>query len=113
MAIYHFKAKMIKRSEGKSIIAAAAYRRADKLFSAREERSYDYSDKPDVIWSELTIPHDSPEWVKAVKEKHELAPTQTISDFWNLVDANEKRKDSQPAREYLFALPIELTQEQN
>ena len=113
MAIYHFKAKMIKRSEGKSIIAAAAYRRANKLFSDREERAYDYSDKQDVILSEFAIPMNSPEWIKAIKEKHEHAPTQTISDFWNLVDANEKRKDSQPAREYLFALPIELTPEQN
>lgn len=104
---------MVKRSEGKSIIAAAAYRRADKLFSEREERSYDYTDKPDVILSEFTIPHDAPAWVKAIKEKMEHAPTQTITDFWNLVDANEKRKDSQPAREYLFALPIELTKEQN
>ena len=36
-----------------------------------------------------------------------------MKNLWNAVEANEKRKDAQLAREFNFALPRELTLEQN
>ena len=38
MAIYHLHAQMIQRSKGKNTVAAAAYRRAAKLYDEKEGR---------------------------------------------------------------------------
>ena len=45
MAIYHFTAKIIKRSHGRSAVAAAAYRSASAFTDQRQGQSFDYSDK--------------------------------------------------------------------
>lgn len=116
MAIYHFKVKIIQRSKGQNIIAAAAYRRAARLHDAESGRYFNYTHKPDVIHSALLIPKDAPEWIVDL-----LTDQQTVMEnshqgsenLWNIVTQGEKRKDSQLAREIEFALPIELDQEQN
>jgi Ti-type conjugative transfer relaxase TraA len=98
MAIYHFTAKVISRSKGRSAVAAAAYRSASQLHDYRQDLTFDYAAKPDVIHSEILAPRESPEWV----HNREL--------LWNAVEAGEKRRDSQVAREVEFALPEELRQ---
>src|SRR5215472_9381109 len=98
MAIYHFTAKVISRSKGRSAVAAAAYRSASHLHDYRQDLTFDYAAKPDVIHSEILAPRETPEWV----HNREL--------LWNAVEAGEKRRDSQVAREVEFALPEELTQ---
>jgi ATP-dependent exoDNAse (exonuclease V) alpha subunit len=101
MAIYHFSGTVISRSQGRSSIAAAAYRSGEKLYDERQERSLDYSRKQDVIYKEVMLPQSAPEWMDN-REK-----------LWNAVEAAENRKDSQLAREINFSLPRELSQEQN
>ena len=59
------------------------------------------SKKQDVASTEILLPENAPEWM-ADRE-----------NLWNAVEANEKRKDAQLAREFNFALPRELTLEQN
>jgi Ti-type conjugative transfer relaxase TraA len=98
MAIYHFTAKVISRSKGRSAVAAAAYRSASQLHDYRQDVTFDYAAKPDVIHSEILAPQEAPEWVR----DREL--------LWNAVEAGEKRRDSQVAREVEFALPSELKQ---
>src|SRR5215472_1169900 len=100
MAIYHFTAKVISRSKGRSAVAAAAYRSASHLHDYRQDLTFDYAAKPDVIHSEIFAPREAPEWV----HNREL--------LWNAVEASEKRRDSQVAREVEFALPVELAQSQ-
>ena len=41
MAIYHFSAKVISRSTGRSAVAAAAYRSASRLYDERTEQPFD------------------------------------------------------------------------
>src|SRR5215212_9855243 len=96
VAIYHFSAKMIARSNGRSAVAAAAYRSASGLLDEREARPHDFSHKADVVHSEILLPAGAPErWSdRAV--------------VWNAVEAAEKRKDAQLAREVEFALPREV-----
>ena len=53
MAIYHFTAKIISRSQGRSAVAAAAYRSASELHDQRQGQSFDYTDKPHVMHSEI------------------------------------------------------------
>ena len=100
MAIYHFSAKVISRSSGRSAVAAAAYRSASVLPDEREARTHDFSHKADVVHSEILLPDGAPErWAdRAV--------------LWNAVEAAEKRKDAQLAREVEFALPRELSREE-
>ena len=61
MAIYHFSAKMISRSSGRSAVAAAAYRSASALLDEREARTHDFSRKTDVVHSEILLPDGAPE----------------------------------------------------
>ncbi|HTQ09548.1 MAG TPA: Ti-type conjugative transfer relaxase TraA [Fimbriimonadaceae bacterium] len=100
MAIYHFTAKVISRSKGRSAVAAAAYRSASQLHDYRQDLTFDYAAKPDVIHSEILAPEKAPEWV----HNREL--------LWNAVEAGEKRRDAQVAREVEFALPEELSQQE-
>jgi Ti-type conjugative transfer relaxase TraA len=100
MAHYSFDAGFIKRSKGQSAVAAAAYRSASRLHDFRLDRTFDYTAKPDVIHSEILAPEGSPKWVR----NREL--------LWNAVEAREKRRDAQMARDFRFALPEELTQSQ-
>jgi Ti-type conjugative transfer relaxase TraA len=98
MAIYHFSAKVIQRSQGRSAIAAAAYRAAEALHDHMLGRTFNYLDKPDVVHSEILLPTGAPaRWLdRAV--------------LWNEAQQVERRKDAVLAREIELALPRELSQ---
>jgi Ti-type conjugative transfer relaxase TraA len=100
MAIYHFSAKIIGRANGSSALASAAYRSASRLYDDRLDRSHDFTNKSGVIHSEVMTPENVPEEFRG-RER-----------LWNEVEAAEKRKDAQLAREVEFAIPRELTKEQ-
>ncbi len=100
MAIYHFSAKIISRGTGRSAVAAAAYRAAERLHDERLGRAHDFSNKSGVVHSEVMLPEGAPA---------RLADRATL---WNDVEAAEKRKDAQLAREVEFAIPREMTKEQ-
>lgn len=101
MAIYRLESYIITRSQGKSIVACSAYRSGEKLYDERYDKLHDYTGKEDVAHNEILLPEGAPEWMR---------DRQTL---WNFVEATEKRKDSQLAREILLALPRELTLSQN
>ena len=113
MAIYHLHAKVIQRSTGKNVVASAAYRRATKLHDDKEGTDWDYDKKENVIHSEIIIPENAPDWAKDLNELQQENPTKAAETLWNMVEAREKRVDSQLAREIEFSLPIELSKEQN
>ena len=98
MAIYHFSAKVIQRSKGRSAIAAAAYRSASELEDERLSRSHDFTAKAGVVHSEIMLPDGAPgRWLDR-------------SALWNEVEAIERRHDAVLAREVEFAIPRELSQ---
>src|SRR5215210_1841693 len=101
MAIYHFSGTIISRSQGRSAVACGAYRSAKILFDERLEKTHHYAKKQDVVLAEILLPENAPDWMRD-REK-----------LWNGVEQNENRKDAQLAREFNFALPQELTLEQN
>lgn len=100
MAIYHFSAKVISRANGSSAVASAAYRAAERLHDDRLGRDHDFSNKAGVVHSEIMLPEGAPERLN----------DRTI--LWNEVEAGEKRKDAQLAREVEFSIPRELNQQQ-
>lgn len=101
MAIYHFSGTPISRSKGQSSVASSAYRSASRLYDERLDKVFDYTKKQGVVYQEVLLPDNAPAWM-ADREK-----------LWNNVEAVEKRKDSQLAREFNISLPKELTREQN
>ena len=99
MAIYHFSAKVISRKNGSSAVASAAYRSGSELFDERLGRHHDFSNKADVIHSEVLLPVGAP------------ARLNDRTTLWNEVEAGEKRKDAQLAREIEFSIPREMSRE--
>jgi Ti-type conjugative transfer relaxase TraA len=98
MAIYHFSAKVIQRSQGRSAIAAAAYRAAEALHDDMVGRTFNYLDKPGVVHSEILLPAGAPaRWLDRAA-------------LWNEAQQIERRKDAVLAREIELALPRELSQ---
>ncbi len=102
MAIYHLSGQVISRAAGRSGVASAAYRAGEKLLDERTGLTHDFEKKAhDVEHRVILTPKHAPD---AMKERGKL---------WNLVEASEKRKDAQLAREFNIALPKELTLSQN
>lgn len=97
----HFRVEVIARSEGQSVVAAAAYRSGEILYDERAGKTFDYSRKEDVLYAEIMTPDDAPSW----------AGNRAM--LWNKVEFSEKRKDAQLARNIIAALPRELDQMQN
>jgi len=97
MAIYHQTTKMVKRSDGRNAVAAAAYRAGISLYEEATGLTHDYSKKMGVEHSEIMAPEGAAAWV---------FDRQVL---WNTVEAAETRRDSQVAREVEVGLPIELT----
>lgn len=100
MAIYHLSVKLVSRGSGRSCVAAAAYRAGDRLQDVRQGLTHDYTRRRDVRETWIQAPEEAPAWV---------TDRQTL---WTAVDAVEKRKDAQTAREVEVALPRELTPDQ-
>jgi len=101
LAIYHLSAKVVSRAKGQSVVASAAYRASEALHDDRYGMTQDYTRKQGVEHSEILAPEEAPGWVY---------DRQTL---WNTVEAVEKRKDAQLAREIELGLPVELTHAEN
>lgn len=100
MAIYHLEAKIISRGAGRSAVAASAYLSCSNILNDYDGVRHDYTRKKGLVWREVFLPEYAPaEW-------------QDRAALWNAVEENEKTKDSRLAREFVPALPVELTKEQ-
>ena len=102
MAIFSMRMQVIKRSAGRSSVAAAAYRAGEKLVDERQGITHDYSNRTGVEHTEILIPEKSPAWVRGIDR----------AGLWNEVEFGEKRKDSQTARELRLTLPREIPADQ-
>lgn len=100
MASYHFSAKIVGRSDGRSAVAAAAYRSGSMIERAETGDMQDYRRKGGVVSVDLLTPDHAPVWAR------------DRSQLWNGVEAVETRKNSQLAREFELALPNELSASQ-
>ncbi len=100
MAIYHLSVKIIGRNDGRSSVAAAAYRSAECITNEYDGVEHDFTNKNWVEHTEIMLPDNAPE------------EYNDRSTLWNSVEMIEKSQDAQLAREFEIALPVELTREQ-
>jgi ATP-dependent exoDNAse (exonuclease V) alpha subunit len=101
MALFSWSMQIIKRSAGRSVVAAAAYRAGERLHDERQNLTHDYSNRGGVEHSELLFPENAPNWTKGIGRE----------GLWNAVEHGEKRKDAQTARELRIMIPRELDAE--
>jgi ATP-dependent exoDNAse (exonuclease V) alpha subunit len=104
MATYFLNLKTFGRSDGSSAPSAAAYRSGERIRDERTGRTYDHSDRQDVMHKEIILPtryaDADMDWAK------------DRSTLWNAAEAAETRRNARVAREYLVALPEEMSPEQ-
>ena len=91
---------MVSRGAGRSAVAAAAYLSCSRLLNEYDGVQHDYTRKQGLVWQQVFLSVAAPaEW-------------QNREILWNAVEENEKTKDSRLAREFVVALPIELSKAQ-
>ncbi|NDW07705.1 Ti-type conjugative transfer relaxase TraA [Jiella pacifica] len=111
MAITHFTPQLISRGNGRSAVLSAAYRHCAKMEHEAEARTVDYSNKPNLAHEDILLPPEAPAWARALTADRSVAGASEA--FWNKVEAFEKRSDAQLAKEFIIALPVELSKDQN
>ena len=99
MAFYRLEAKIFSREKrGRSVIAAAAYRAGTKLKDEIRDKIFDYSRRTKgVVQTTILLPDAAPAWAA------------NPATLWNTVERGEKRVDAQLAREFILAVPPELS----
>lgn len=101
MAIFMASTKSISRAKGQSAIAAAAYRAGDKLLDEDKDHGklHDYQKRSGVLSADIILP--------TALADGEIGR----AELWNMAERNETRKNSRVAREWLIALPHELSEQ--
>jgi Ti-type conjugative transfer relaxase TraA len=104
MAIYSLQVKVISRSAGRSVVAAAAYRAAENIGDDRLGVVWDFTRKSGVLHAEIIAPEGAPEWAS------------DRAELWNAAeraeDKSTRRSSAATGRDIILALPHELTDQQ-
>jgi ATP-dependent exoDNAse (exonuclease V) alpha subunit len=103
VAIYFLNVKTFGRSGGSSAVSAAAYRAGERIRDERTGKTYDHTDRQDVLHKEIMLPGEF--------AADDMGWAQDRSNLWNTAESAESRKNARVAREYLVALPAELEHE--
>jgi ATP-dependent exoDNAse (exonuclease V) alpha subunit len=101
MAVYFLHLKTFGRSDGSSAPSAAAYRAGERIKDERTGRTYDHTDRQDVLHKEILLPSRFAD--------ADIDWARDRARLWNAAEDAETRKNARVAREYLVALPVELS----
>lgn len=107
MAIYYLGMKTFSRAAGKSgsrATSAAAYRSGERIRDERTGHVYDHRRRADVLHKEIVLPAQL-----AARRGPSLAWARDRSSLWNAAEHAESRRNARVAREFVVALPHELT----
>ena len=89
----HFKITIVKRSQGQSAVAGAAYQSGERLFSEYDQKTKFYNKKKELVHAEIMLPSHAPPG---------YADRATL---WNAVEAVENQWNSQLARRIRAGVP--------
>jgi hypothetical protein len=95
MAIYHCSIQNISRSDGRSIVACAAYRAGEKLECETYGKTQDYTRKTGIEYTQIFAPDEA---------NPDLLNRQNL---WNQVEQSELKKDGSIKQEARLAKEIE------
>ena len=98
---FHFNISIISRGKGKSAVASAAYISGEKIKNEWDGELHDYTHKDKILHTDILLPKGIP---KEFMDR---------SFLWNSVELNEKASNAQLARQFIIALPKELSLEEN
>jgi ATP-dependent exoDNAse (exonuclease V) alpha subunit len=101
MAIYYLNVKTIGRSAGGKSTSAAAYRAGERIRDERTGQIFDHAHRTDVMHKQIVVPSK----LAAL----DMSWVHDRSALWNAAELAERRGNARVAREYLVALPHELT----
>jgi hypothetical protein len=97
VAIYSLHVKTVSRSDGRSVVAAAAYRAAENIGDDRLGVVWDFTRKSGVLHAEILTPAGAPEWA------------QDRAELWNAAeraeDKSTRRSAATTGRDIILALP--------
>lgn len=98
MAIFHLDFKIVKRSEGMTSIAKAAYHARTRITDDRIGETYDFSHRTDLHGHIILAPVSAPSHI-----------VESSSALWNEVERVERQNNGQTARYFDVAIPVELS----
>ncbi|EAC0924922.1 conjugal transfer protein [Salmonella enterica subsp. enterica] len=97
MAIFHLDFKIVKRSEGMTSVAKAAYHARTRITDDRIGETYDFSHRSDLHGHIILAPASAPAHI-----------VESSSALWNEVERVERQNNGQTARYFDVAIPVEL-----
>ena len=92
----HFKITIVKRSQGQSAVAGAAYQSGERLFSEYDQKTKSYNKKKELVHAEIMLPSHAPP---------RYADRATL---WNAVEAVEKMEQSAPGQYDLILMDVQM-----
>ncbi|ECE3715435.1 MobA/MobL family protein [Salmonella enterica subsp. enterica serovar Ank] len=98
MAIFHLDFKIVKRSEGMTSVAKAAYHARTRITDDRIGETYDFSHRTDLHGHIILAPVSAPYHI-----------VESSSALWNEVERVERQNNGQTARYFDVAIPVELS----
>jgi ATP-dependent exoDNAse (exonuclease V) alpha subunit len=101
VAIYFLNLKTFGRATGSSALSLAAYRAGERIHDERTGRTYDHSGRQGVLHKEIMLPNQF--------AAEQMSWSKDRSNLWNTVENADVRSNARLAREYLVALPAELS----
>ncbi len=97
MAIFHLDFKIVKRSEGMTSVAKAAYHARTRITDDRIGETFDFSHRTDLHGHIILAPLSTPAHI-----------IESSSALWNEVERVERQNNGQTARYFDVAIPVEL-----
>lgn len=97
MAIFHLDFKIVKRSEGMTSVAKAAYHARTRITDDRIGQVFDFSHRTDLHGHIILAPFSAPAHI-----------VESSSALWNEVERVERQNNGQTARYFDVAIPVEL-----
>ncbi|EBU7639551.1 conjugal transfer protein [Salmonella enterica] len=97
MAIFHLDFKIVKRSEGMTSVAKAAYHARTRITDDRIGETFDFSHRTDLHGHIILAPVSAPAHI-----------VESSSTLWNEVERVERQQNGQTARYFDVAIPVEL-----
>lgn len=101
MAIFHLDFKIVKRSEGMTSVAKAAYHARTRITDDRIGQVFDFSHRTDLHGHIILAPVSAPSHI-----------IESSLALWNEVERVERQNNGQTARYFDVAIPVELNNDE-